>query len=64
VHRKTDQALTAKTVSLDSGEMTEKGTRLKESIIKLQSLLAVSNEDLLEFGNISLILANRKRVGQ
>jgi hypothetical protein len=59
VHRRTDQSLIAKTVSLDSDAMSEKGTRLKESIIKLQSLLSVSEEDLHEFGNISLILANR-----
>jgi hypothetical protein len=57
VHRRVDQSLTAKRVVVDSSSMLERARKLKESVIKIQTLLSVSDDDLHEFGNINQNLA-------
>jgi hypothetical protein len=57
VYRKVDQGLTAKRIKVDSTSMLQRASRLKESIIRLQSLLSISDDDLHEFGNIGQRLA-------
>jgi hypothetical protein len=54
-----DQSLTAKRVTVDSNSMLERAHKLKESVVKIQSLLSISDDDLHEFGNISQNLAIR-----
>jgi hypothetical protein len=57
VHRRVDQGLTAKRVIVDSTSMLQRASRLKESVIRIQSLLSISDDDLHEFGNIGQRLA-------
>jgi hypothetical protein len=57
VYRKVDHGLTAKRITADSASMLERAGKLKENIIKLQSLLSISDDDLHEFGNIGQIAA-------
>jgi hypothetical protein len=57
VHRKVDQGLTAKRVTVDSTSMLQRASRLKDSVVRLQSLLSISDDDLHEFGNIGQRLA-------
>jgi hypothetical protein len=57
VYRKVDQGLTAKRVTVDSKSMLQRGANLRESIVRLQSLLSISDDDLREFGNIGQRLA-------
>ena len=59
VHRKVDHGLTAKRVTANSASMLERAGKLKESIIKLQSLLSISDEQLHEFSKIGQIAAMR-----
>jgi hypothetical protein len=57
VYRKVDHGLTAKRITVDSASMLERAGKLKENIIKLQSLLSISDDDLHEFGKIGQIAA-------
>ncbi len=57
VYRKVDQGLTAKRITVDSVLMLQRATNLRESIVRLQFLLAISNDDLHEFGKITQRLA-------
>lgn len=57
VHRRVDQSITAKRVIVDSTTMMQRATKLKESIVRIQSLLSISDDDLNEFGNIGQRLA-------
>jgi hypothetical protein len=59
VYRKVDHGLTAKRITVDSTSMLERAGKLKESIIRLQSLLSISDDDLHEFGKIGQIAAMR-----
>jgi hypothetical protein len=58
VHRRVDQEFTAKRVSVDTDSMRERASRLRESVIRLQGLLSISDADLSEFANIGLIAAS------
>jgi hypothetical protein len=57
VYRKVNQGLTAKRITVDSTSMLQRASRLKGSVVRLQSLLSISDDDLHEFGNISQRLA-------
>jgi hypothetical protein len=57
VHRKVDQSLTAKRVVVNSETMLQRASKLKESIMRIQSLLSIADDDLHEFGKISQMLA-------
>jgi hypothetical protein len=57
VHRRVDQSITAKRVIVDSATMLQRASKLKECIMRIQSLLSISDDDLHEFGNISQRLA-------
>lgn len=59
VLRKTGNSFTAKKITLDSVSMREKASRLREHIVKLQSILSVSDDDLHEFGKIGIIAASK-----
>jgi hypothetical protein len=59
VFRKTGHTFTAKKITLDSDAMREKAGRLKDHVVKLQSLLSISDDDLHEFGKIGMIAASK-----
>ena len=59
VHRKAAEKLSATSVVVDMNSMQLRASKLRISIMKLQSLLSVSNVDMQEFGNIGQILANK-----
>jgi hypothetical protein len=59
VFRKTGQTFTARKITLDSDAMREKAARLKDHIVRLQSLLSISDDDLHEFGRIGVIAASK-----
>jgi hypothetical protein len=59
VFRKTGHTFTAKKITLDSDTMREKASRLRDHVVKLQSLLSVSDDDLHEFGRIGMIAASK-----
>src|ERR1700733_3967869 len=46
VHRKVDQSLTAKRVIVNSETMLQRASKLKESIMRIQSLLSIADDDL------------------
>lgn len=55
LYRKVDHGLTAKRITVNSTSMLERASKLKDSVIKLQSLLSISDEDLHEFAKIGQI---------
>jgi hypothetical protein len=57
VHRKVAHELTAKRITVDSDSMLERASKLKNSVIKLQSLLPVSDDEMHEFSKIGQIAA-------
>jgi hypothetical protein len=59
VFRKVGHKLTAKKITLDSDSMREKASRLREHIVKLQSLLSISDDEMHEFGRIGIIAASK-----
>jgi hypothetical protein len=59
VYRKINRELTAQRITVDSTSMLARASKLKDSIIKLQSLLAISDDDLREFSKIGQITASK-----
>jgi hypothetical protein len=59
VFRKIGNTFTAKKITLDSDSMREKASRLKDHVVRLQSLLSISDDDLHEFGKIGMIAASK-----
>ena len=59
VYRRVDHGLTAKRITVDSTSMLQRASKLRESIVKLQTLLSISDDDLHEFGKIGQIAAMR-----
>jgi hypothetical protein len=57
VHRKVADGLTAKRVTVNSDSMLERASKLKDNTVRLQSLLAISDDDLREFSKIGQIAA-------
>jgi hypothetical protein len=47
IHRKTDNAISAKCIEVDADSMQKRASTLKENIIRLQELLSVS-DDLMQ----------------
>jgi hypothetical protein len=54
VYRKVDQTLTAKRIVVDSTTMLQRVSKLKDGIIKLQSLRSISDDDLHEFSKLQM----------
>lgn len=57
VYRRVDHELTAKRITVNSASMLQRASKLKESIVKLQSLLSISDDDLREFAKIGQLAA-------
>jgi hypothetical protein len=57
IHRKANDAISAKCIEVDSDSMRERANSLKEHIVRLQELLSISDDALHEFGLISQKLA-------